>query len=362
MKMRSEPIRSPTIHMACSPRQPSTAGTTCSMMKGEQMKKTAIMIMTVIVMFMTTAAAAEAIPPIPDGYQEVWTKPVRIAEFDGPVGSTLHCINYTYSESTGYVFINGRNAGLAPVDGLTGEATYKLSGKGPWTVEGRNGDVSIGCALVPPVPPEPPCFDASCFCDDGIKTEDVGASFTVPAGTWSLLVLKAANENAGVDPIDEIVDPVAGQTYTHSSGKDISFAVLCGTEEVPPSTTTTTTTTTTTEPPPVVTSTTTSTTVVPETTTTTEAPTTTTTQPTPAPTTTVVTPPSVTEPPSSPPSTESPSPSVPETTPTDAPPENGELPYTGLPFDAAEAGLAGLLMLGLGLLMVAAARRSSNIE
>ncbi len=95
------------------------------------------------------------------------------------------------------------------------------------------------------------------WCDDGMKVEPVSTPYVVPAPpagtTWTLLVLKAGLDN------QTIANPVVGQAYSHSNGKDISHVILCYEEEVPPSTTTTiptttttaprTTTTTTTEPP-----------------------------------------------------------------------------------------------------------------
>lgn len=125
------------------------------------------------------------------------------------------------------------------------------------------------------------------WCETGVKFEPVSTPYVVPTppagATWTLLVLKAGTEN------DQIPNPVVGNAYSHSSGRDISHVILCY-EEVPPSTTTTTTTL------PTTTSTTTSTTTPPDTTTTTEPPTTSTTTSTsttttlPEPTTTTVPP------------------------------------------------------------------------
>ncbi len=111
------------------------------------------------------------------------------------------------------------------------------------------------------------------WCETGVKFEPVSTPYVVPSppagSTWTLLILKAGTAN------DQIPNPVVGQAYAHSSGKDISHVILCY-EEVPTSTTTTTTlpvpTTTTTEPPG---STTTTTTTVPGSTTTTSTTTTT---------------------------------------------------------------------------------------
>ena len=125
------------------------------------------------------------------------------------------------------------------------------------------------------------------WCETGVKSEPVSTPYVVPSppagSTWTLLIIKAGTAN------DQIPNPVVGQAYSHSSGKDISHVILCY-EEVPTSTTTTTTlpvpTTTTTEPPG---STTTTTTTVPGSTTTTS-----TTTPIPSTTTTTTDPPSST--------------------------------------------------------------------
>ncbi len=102
-----------------------------------------------------------------------------------------------------------------------------------------------------------------------VKYEPVTTPYLVPpapeGGEWDLLVIKAG---AGDEANQLIEDPLAGNTYDHSSGKDISHVILCVVTYPPP--TTTSTTTTTTEP--------TTTTTEPVTTTTTE-PTTTTTEP-----------------------------------------------------------------------------------
>lgn len=52
-------------------------------------------------------------------------------------------------------------------------------------------------------------------------------SYTVPAGTWSALILKAGSSQSTETPNQVILDPVAGETYTHVSGKGISHVILC---------------------------------------------------------------------------------------------------------------------------------------
>jgi len=180
------------------------------------------------------------------------------------------------------------------------------------------------------------------WCEDGMKFEPVSTPYVVPAppagATWTLLVLKAGTEN------QQIPNPVVGQAYSHSNGKDISHVILCYEREVPPSTTTTTVIppTTTTVPP---TTSTTTTSTPPETTTTTEPPVTTTTV---LPTTSTTVPPSST----------TTLPPDPTTTTTEVPPptliESGDAGYIGEADDGHEhEENDGLLVLLVGGLVVA---------
>jgi hypothetical protein len=52
-------------------------------------------------------------------------------------------------------------------------------------------------------------------------------SYTVPEGTWSALILKAGSSQSTETPNQVILDPVAGETFTHVSGKGISHVILC---------------------------------------------------------------------------------------------------------------------------------------
>jgi hypothetical protein len=63
---------------------------------------------------------------------------------------------------------------------------------------------------------------------DCMKYEDVGHTYTVPAGTWSLLVIKAGSARSVENVNDVIMNPMAGAEYGHSSGKGISHVILCG--------------------------------------------------------------------------------------------------------------------------------------
>lgn len=66
----------------------------------------------------------------------------------------------------------------------------------------------------------------TCVKDD----REVG-SYTVPeapeASSWTILVLKAGSGKSVSTVNDQILDPVEGATYTHSSGKGISHVILC---------------------------------------------------------------------------------------------------------------------------------------
>jgi len=103
--------------------------------------------------------------------------------------------------------------------------------------------------------------DVGHWCESGIKIEDPGTPFTVPEPpdgyVWTLLVIKAGS---GAGENEQFPNPIPGNQYTHSSGKDNSHVILCK-ESIPDETTTTTSTTTST-------STTTTSTTQPETTTT----------------------------------------------------------------------------------------------
>ena len=63
----------------------------------------------------------------------------------------------------------------------------------------------------------------------GVECEkfDKEGPFTVPEGTWALLVLKAGS---GDDAHAEIPDP-SGEYVMHPNGKDISHAILCSGEK-----------------------------------------------------------------------------------------------------------------------------------
>lgn len=105
-------------------------------------------------------------------------------------------------------------------------------------------------------PPADNTNEVTYWCGEngGVKFDPVSTPFVVPAPpdgyTWTLLVLKAGSTGHG-DVINEnetFPNPVVGQSYTHSSGKDLSHAILCktaseGTTTVPQETTTTTATT-----------------------------------------------------------------------------------------------------------------------
>ncbi|MGE9807303.1 MULTISPECIES: hypothetical protein [unclassified Janibacter] len=96
--------------------------------------------------------------------------------------------------------------------------------------------------------------DVECTKYDGLNDK----TWTVPAGEWVLLVLKAG---AGDDASVTVTNPVAGQAYDHPTGKDLSHVILCsGDKETSTTTSTTSTDTTTTSTDTTTTSTDTSTT------------------------------------------------------------------------------------------------------
>ncbi len=92
------------------------------------------------------------------------------------------------------------------------------------------------------------CGDAN---DAGIKYEPVDTPFIVPAPpdgyVWTLLIVKAGSTDIGNGPGNDapIANPVVGDEYSHSSGKDISHIILCMDPEPKETTTTVTETTTT---------------------------------------------------------------------------------------------------------------------
>jgi hypothetical protein len=117
--------------------------------------------------------------------------------------------------------------------------------------------------------PAPNSNQVEFWCPNGgTKLEPVSTPFVVPAPpsgfAWTLLVLKAGNDETSVITENELfVNPVVGQAYVRTDGKNISHVILC---HGPPITTTTTSSTTSS------TSTTSTTTTVPPTTTTTTPP------------------------------------------------------------------------------------------
>lgn len=72
-----------------------------------------------------------------------------------------------------------------------------------------------------------------CEGGHGIKYDNLtSTSFTVPAPpsgwTWTLLVLKAGSDVSVPTGANETFpNPVVGQSYSHSSGKTLSHAILC---------------------------------------------------------------------------------------------------------------------------------------
>ena len=191
-----------------------------------------------------------------------------------------------------------------------------------------------------------------------VKYEPVTTPYLVPpapeGGEWDLLVIKAG---AGDEANQLIEDPLAGNTYDHSSGKDISHVILCVVTYPPPTTTSTTTTTTeptTTTTEPVTTTTEPVTTTTEPVTTTTEVVTTTTAEV--LGTTTIVTVPGDTTPPqpSAPPPVAVAGATVYRSGGTvQAPPQ--ALAVTGLEVDRL---ISALLMVAAGGLLIGLARRA----
>ena len=119
--------------------------------------------------------------------------------------------------------------------------------------------VGVGVADANPPPPNPNQVEFWCPTG-GTKVENVNAlSFTVPDPPegmyWTLLVLKAADEQSTPLVNETFPNPVPGQTYSRTDGKEISHVILCQavvtttTTSSSTTTTSTTTTTTTTVPP-----------------------------------------------------------------------------------------------------------------
>jgi len=220
--------------------------------------------------------------------------------------------------------------------------------------------------------PPPNTNEVAYWCggsDMGVKYDNLNStSFTVPAPpdgkTWTLLVLKAGSDQSVEHENETFTNPEVGESYSHSSGKTLSHAILCygyaTTTTTAPTTTgaTTTLATTTTAATTTIATTTTgatttaATTTVPQTTTTvpcdvlhncTSIPETTATT---AATTTVV---ATTVPASTttvaPPTTAAPvvTPAAPVATPT-------ELPHTGS--DTVPLTAAGLGLIGVGAFLV----------
>jgi hypothetical protein len=59
------------------------------------------------------------------------------------------------------------------------------------------------------------------------KYESPGTPYILPAGTWTLLVVKAGSESSTNDPHAEYHNPTPGPYY-HPSGKTISHVIRCG--------------------------------------------------------------------------------------------------------------------------------------
>jgi LPXTG-motif cell wall-anchored protein len=93
--------------------------------------------------------------------------------------------------------------------------------------------------------------DVSYWCaQGGVKYEPVATPFVVPdppdGYVWTLLVVKSGSVDVGHGPGNDapIVNPIVGQSYSHSTGKSNSHVILCmepdTTTTVPGSTATTT--------------------------------------------------------------------------------------------------------------------------
>jgi hypothetical protein len=80
--------------------------------------------------------------------------------------------------------------------------------------------------------PPPNTNEVAYWCPSGgVKYETTGTSFTVPAPPdgkiWTLLVLKAGSDQSVPNENETFPNPVVGQSYSHSSGKTLSHAILC---------------------------------------------------------------------------------------------------------------------------------------
>jgi hypothetical protein len=220
--------------------------------------------------------------------------------------------------------------------------------------------------------PPPNTNEVAYWCPDGhgAKYDTTGTSFTVPAPpdgqVWTLLVLKAGSDQSVETGENETFpNPVVGQTYSHSSGKTLSHAILCygpavtttpaPTTSAPPTTLATTTTATT-----LATTTTAPTTTAPTTTapTTTLATTTTGNQgicclqaaTTTAPTTTAAATTTVAPPVTTAPATTQPAPAPADTTAADQTVAPTPAVASGEPLPVTGSTTVPLLALGLGLL------------
>lgn len=124
-------------------------------------------------------------------------------------------------------------------------------------------------------PPNPNQVEYWCP-NGGVKYDPADTPFTVPEPPegffWTLLVLKAGSEESANPVNEQFPNPVVGQEYSRTDGKDISHAILC----YGIATTTTTQATTTTHPTTTLATTTTQATTTTLATTTTEKETTTT--------------------------------------------------------------------------------------
>jgi len=89
------------------------------------------------------------------------------------------------------------------------------------------GGGTIAAGANGPPPPNPNQVEYWCPAG-GVKYEPVDTPFVVPAPpagfTWTLLVLKAGS---GDGENEQFPNPVVGQAYSRTDGKDISHAILC---------------------------------------------------------------------------------------------------------------------------------------
>ena len=104
-------------------------------------------------------------------------------------------------------------------------------------------------------PPAPTPNSVEYWCPNGgVKIDPASTPFTVPpppeGRTWTLLVLKAGDENSTPTPNETFVNPTPGTAYSRTDLKSISHVILCQS-----TVTTTTTPTTQGDDPPTTTST-----------------------------------------------------------------------------------------------------------